>query len=157
MPAIAGRVDNRASEKKASSTLERRCMMYRTWIGIGSAAVAGVIIGFGLGSASGQQTPEGLDLQVLGTVDAGENCPGHVLRMRRVTFAPGASIPMHSHKDRPEVALVMEGTLTNTVKGQSPTQLAAGTVGLNGPEVEHLPANETSKPVVVLGVDLIKK
>lgn len=132
--------------------------MYRTWIGIGSAVVAGVIIGFGLGSASGQQkTPEGLDLQVLGTVDAGENCPGHVLRMRRVTFAPGASIPMHSHKDRPEVILVMEGTLTNTVKGQSPTQLAAGTVGLNGPEVEHLPANETSKPVVVLGVDLIKK
>ena len=86
-------------------------MMYRTWIGIGSAAVVGVIIGFGLGSASGQQTPEGLDLQVLGTVDAGENCPGHVLRMRRVTFEPGASIPMHSHKDRPEVYLVTEGTL----------------------------------------------
>ena len=132
--------------------------MYRTWIGIGSAVVAGVIIGFGLGSASGQQkTPEGLDLQVLGTVDAGENCPGHVLRMRRVTFAPGASIPMHSHKDRPEVALVMEGTLTNTVKGQSPTQLAAGTVGINGPEVEHEPANETSKPVVLLTAELIKK
>ena len=132
--------------------------MYRTWIGIGSAVVAGVIIGFGLGSASGQQkTPEGLDLQVLGRVDAGENCPGHVLRMRRVTFAPGASIPMHSHKDRPEVALVMEGTLTNTVKGQSPTQLAAGTVGINGPEVEHEPANETSKPVVLLTAELIKK
>ena len=130
--------------------------MYRTWIGIGSAAVAGVIIGFGLGSASGQQTPEGWTPR-LGTVDAGENCPGHVLRMRRVTFAPGASIPMHSHKDRPEVALVMEGTLTNTVKGQSPTQLAAGTAGLNGPEVEHLPANKTDKPVVVLSVDLIKK
>ena len=108
-------------------------------------------------TALGQQTPQGVDLQVLGTVDAGEDCPGHLLRMRRVTFAPGASIPMHSHKDRPEVALVMEGTLTNTLKGQSPTQLAAGTAILNGPEVEHLPANETSKPVVILSVDLIKK
>jgi quercetin dioxygenase-like cupin family protein len=108
-------------------------------------------------TALGQQTPQGVDLQVLGTVDAGEDCPGHLLRMRRVTFAPGASIPMHSHKDRPEVALVVEGTLTNTLKGQSPTQLAAGTAILNGPEVEHLPANETGKPVVVLGVDLIKK
>ena len=88
--------------------------MYRTWIGIGSAAVAGVIIGFGLGSASGQQTPKGIEPQELGRVDAGENCPGHVLRMRRVTFAPGASIPMHSHKERPEVVLVMEGTLTNS-------------------------------------------
>ena len=131
-------------------------MMYRTWIGIGSAAVIGVTIGFGLGSALGQQTPK-VEPQELATVDAGENCPGHILRMRRVTFAPGASIPMHSHKDRPEVLLVMEGTLTNTVKGQSPTQLAAGTVGINGPEVEHEPANETSKPVVLLAVDLIKK
>jgi quercetin dioxygenase-like cupin family protein len=64
---------------------------------------------------------------------------------------------MHSHKERPEVVLVMEGTLTNKVKGQSPTQLAAGTVGLNGTEVEHEPANETSKPVVELTAVLIKK
>ena len=131
--------------------------MYGAWIGIGSAAVVGVIIGFGLGSALGQQPPKGVEPQELGRVDAGENCPGHVLRMRRVTFAPGASIPMHSHKERPEVILVMEGTLTNTVKGQSPTQLAPGTVILNGPEVEHLPANETSTPVVILAAELIKK
>jgi len=116
----------------------------------------GVTVGFGLGSALGQQTPK-VEPQVLGTVDAGENCPGHVLRMRRVTFEPGAAIPMHSHKERPEVFLIMEGTLTDTVKGQSPTQLAAGTAGINGTEVEHVPANETSKPVVVLAVDLIKK
>ena len=131
--------------------------MYRTWIGIGSAAVMGVTIGFGLGSALGQQTPKGVEAQELGRVDTGENCPGHVLRMRRVTFEPGASIPMHSHKERPEVVLVMEGTLTNKVKGQSPTQLAAGTVGINGTEVEHEPANETSKPVVILTAELIKK
>ncbi len=131
--------------------------MYRTWIGIGSAAVMGVAIGLGLGSALGQQTPKGIEPQDLATVDTGENCPGHVLRMRRVTFAPGASIPMHSHKERPEVVLVMEGTLTNTVKGQSPTQLEAGTVGTNGPEVEHSPANESSNPVVLLVADVIKK
>jgi quercetin dioxygenase-like cupin family protein len=124
------------------------------WIGL--VAVVGVT-GFGLGSVLGQQGPSGVDLQVLGTVDAGENCPGHILRMRRVTFASGASITMHGHKDHPEVSLVVEGTLTNTVKGQSPMQLLAGTPVLNGPEVEHLPANGTSKPVVVLSVDLIKK
>jgi quercetin dioxygenase-like cupin family protein len=107
--------------------------------------------GFGVGAADPERAQE------LARVDAGENCPGHVLRMRRVTFEPGASIPMHSHKERPEVVLVMEGTLTNTVKGQSPTQLAAGTAGTNGPEVEHEPANETSKPVVLLVAELIKK
>jgi len=51
----------------------------------------------------------------------------------------------------------MEGTLSNTIKGQSQMQLLAGTPVLNGPDVEHLPANETSKPVVVFSVDLIKK
>ncbi len=131
--------------------------MYRMWIGMGLVAAIGVGVGFGLGSASGQPAPAGVDLQSLGTVDAGDNCPGHILRMRRVTFAPGASIAMHSHKDHPEVSLVVEGTLTNTIKGKPPTQVAAGTPVLNGPEVEHLPANKTDKPVVILSVDLIKK
>ena len=102
--------------------------MYRTWIGIGSAAVVGV----GLSAALGQQIPKGIEAQELARVDAGENCPGYVLRMRRATYEPGASIPMHSHKDRPEVGLVMKGTLTNTLKGQSPTQLAVSTAILGG-------------------------
>jgi quercetin dioxygenase-like cupin family protein len=132
--------------------------MYRMWMGMGLAAVVGVTIGFGLGSASrAQQALPGVDTQLLGTVDAGDNCPGHILRLRRVTFAPGASVAMHSHKDHPEVSLIMEGTLTNRLKGQSPTQLAAGIPVLNGPEVEHFPANKSDKPVVVLSVDLIKK
>jgi quercetin dioxygenase-like cupin family protein len=132
--------------------------MYRMWMGMGLVAVLAVTVGFGLGSAFGQQTlAPGVDSQLLGTVDAGENCPGHILRMRRITFAPGSSIAMHSHADHPEVSLVVAGTLTNTLKGQSPKQLPADTPVLNGPEVEHMPANQTSKPVVVLSVDLIKK
>jgi quercetin dioxygenase-like cupin family protein len=128
--------------------------MYRMALGL--LAAAGTI-GFGLGSVFGQQSPTGVDLKVLGTVDAGENCPGHILRMRRVTFAPGASIAMHDHKDHPEVSLVLEGKLSNTIKGQSQMQLPTGTPVLNGPDVVHLPANETSEPVVVLSVDLIRK
>jgi quercetin dioxygenase-like cupin family protein len=133
--------------------------MHRTGIGTGLIA-AGVAIGFGLGAASGQQQSQlapGVGSQLLATVDAGANCPGHVLRMRRITFAPGTSIAMHSHKDHPEVSLVTEGELTNTLKGQSPTTLPAGTPVLNGPEVEHSPANQTDKPAVVLSIDLIKK
>jgi quercetin dioxygenase-like cupin family protein len=130
--------------------------MHRTLTGMGLVAVTALTIGYGLGSAHGQQKPT-VDLKVLGTVDGGEECPGHILRMRKVTFAPGSSIPMHSHKDHPEVSLIIEGTLTNTVKGQPPVQLSAGTPVLNGPEVEHFPANNSNKPVVVLSVDLIKK
>jgi quercetin dioxygenase-like cupin family protein len=133
--------------------------IYRTWLAAAVAAAVGTTVGFGLGSASGQQSQlaPGIDSQLLATVEAGENCPGHVLRMRRITFAPGSSIAMHSHKTHPEVSLVTEGTLTNTLKGQPPTQLAAGTPVLNGPGVEHSPANRSDKPAVVLSIDLIKK
>jgi quercetin dioxygenase-like cupin family protein len=57
----------------------------------------------------------------------------------------------------PEVSVILEGTLTNTVKGQPPKELSAGAPVLNGPEVEHLPANQTDKPLVIISVDLIKK
>lgn len=132
--------------------------MQQMWIGMGLAAI-GATVGFGLGSASGQeaQLAPGVEAQVLATVDAGDNCPGHVLRMRRITFAPGTSIAMHSHKTHPEVSLVTAGTLTNTLKGQAPTELAAGAPVLNGPEVEHSPANTSDKPATVLSIDLIKK
>jgi hypothetical protein len=98
--------------------------MDRTLTGMSLVTAAALAIGYGVGSAQGQQKPA-VDPKVLGTVDGGEECPGHVLRMRRVTFAPGSSIPMHAHKDHPEVSLIIEGTLTNTVNGQQPVQLAA--------------------------------
>ncbi len=122
-------------------------------------AAAAATVGFGLGTASGQQSQlaPGVDALVLVIVYAGEDCPGHVLRMRRITFAPGSSIPMHSHKTHPEVSLVTAGTLTNTLKGQAPTQLSAGAPVLNGPEVEHSPANRNDKPATVLSIDLIKQ
>ncbi|HEY1260171.1 MAG TPA: cupin domain-containing protein [Stellaceae bacterium] len=122
-------------------------------------AAAAMTIGFGPGAASAQQSQlaPGIEAEVLGTVEAGDNCPGHVLRMRRITFAPGTSIPMHSHKTHPEVSLVTDGTLTNTLKGQPPQELTAGSPVLNGPEVEHLPANRSNKPVTVLSIDLIKQ
>jgi hypothetical protein len=91
--------------------------MYRMWMGMGLVAVVGVTIGFGLGSASGQQAPPGVDLQLLGTVDAGDNCLGHILRIRRVTFAPGASIAMHSHKDHPEVSSLWRAPLRIRSRG----------------------------------------
>jgi quercetin dioxygenase-like cupin family protein len=135
--------------------------MHRVWIATALVAGIGAAVGFELGSASaaGQQSQlaPGVEAQTLATVEAGTNCPGHVLRMRRITFAPGTSIPMHNHKDHPEVSLVTEGTLTNTPKGQSPTQLAAGAPVLNGPDVEHSPVNKSDKPVTVLSIDLIKQ
>jgi quercetin dioxygenase-like cupin family protein len=135
--------------------------MNRKWLGMGLVAVVGVGIGFGLGSAVGQQQgpamPPGVDAQVVATVDAGADFPGQILRLRKVTFAPGATIAMHSHKERPEVAYVLEGTLTDMRKGAAATQINAGQGEANGREIEHMVENRTGKPVVLIGVDFIKK
>jgi quercetin dioxygenase-like cupin family protein len=122
-------------------------------------AVVGLALGLGLGTALGQAPPiaPGVDAQVLATVDAGAQYPGMVLRMRKITFAPGASIPMHSHAERPEVTYVLGGTLTDTRKGAAPVEKQAGDAVTNGREVEHFPENRSGKPVVLIAVDLIKK
>jgi quercetin dioxygenase-like cupin family protein len=120
---------------------------------VGAGALA---LGFGLGSAVGQQAT-GVDFKVLNTVDLGPNCPGYVARMRKVTFAPGANVPMHSHSERPELAYILQGTLTDMRKGATPTQEKAGTGTVNGREIEHQVDNKSGKPVVVIGVDIIKK
>ena len=133
--------------------------MKRIWIAMGAVAAAGIVIGFGLGSALGQTSAiaPGVDAQVIATVEAGGECPGMILRMRKVTFAPGASIPMHNHAERPEVTYVVSGTLTDTRKGVASVQKKAGDGVINGREVEHMPANKSGEPVTLVSVDFVKK
>ena len=129
------------------------------WIATGAVAAAGIAIGFGLASASGQTSAiaPGVDGQTIGLVDAGANYPGMILRMRKVTFAPGASIPMHTHAERPEVTYVLSGTLTDTRKGSAAVQKTAGDTVTNGREIEHMPENKSGKPVVLIVADFVKK
>jgi quercetin dioxygenase-like cupin family protein len=130
--------------------------MNRTFAIMGLIIVGALAIGFGLSSAVGQQAT-GVDFKVLNTVDLGPDCPGYIARMRYVTLAPGADVPMHSHKERPEVAYILKGTLTDQRKGAASTQEKAGTSTVNGREIEHEVHNKSGKPVVVIGVDVIKK
>jgi quercetin dioxygenase-like cupin family protein len=129
--------------------------MKRMWM----AGTAGIAMGLGLGTALGQgpAIAPGVDAQVVATVDAGAAYPGMILRMRKVIFAPGASLPMHTHAERPEVTYVLSGTLTDTRKGAASIQKKAGDTVTNGREVEHMPENKSDEPVVLIVVDFIKK
>jgi redox-sensitive bicupin YhaK (pirin superfamily) len=76
-----------------------------------------------------------VEAEVLATVDAGAEYPGMILRMRKVTFAPGAAIPMHNHADRPEVTYVLSGALAHkdsmgnveTLRANDLQRMTAGT------------------------------
>ena len=122
-------------------------------------AAAGIAMGPRLASALGKASAiaPGVEAEVIATVEAGPEYPGMILRMRKVTFAPGAAIPMHSHAERPEVTYVLSGTLTDTRKGAASVQKKAGDSVTNGREVEHFPENKSGEPVVLISVDFIKK
>src|ERR1700745_1638308 len=107
-------------------------------------AAAGIATGPRLASALGKASAiaPGVEAEVIPTGEAGAEYPGMILRMRKVTFAPGAAIPMHNHAERPEVTYVLSGTLTDTRKGAASVQKKAGDSVTNGREGGHFPGNK---------------
>jgi len=119
-----------------------------------------LLVGFGLGTAVGQMSPpqdtKGVDGKVVSTVDLAPDLPGHQLRLRRLTFEPGAVAGVHSHKDRPAFAYILEGTLTEMREGGFQKQHNPGDVITESRDVTHWAANKSSGKVVIVGIDVFK-
>jgi len=108
-----------------------------------------------------QAVPEtrGIASEVLGTVDLGpeiEGMAGRQLRMRLVTFEPGAVYgPVHDHVDRPGIVYILQGTITDhrdgTVTDYGP--------GLGWPEdrnTTHWLENRGTTTAVEVSVDIVR-
>ena len=119
-----------------------------------------LVVGIGLGVAVGQQTPpqdnKGVDFKVLTTVDLGPDIPGLQLRTREITFGPGAVAGVHSHKERPAIAYIKEGTLTEMREGGYVKQYHPGDVLTESRDVVHWAENKTGAKVTLIGVDIVK-
>ena len=109
-----------------------------------------------------QAAPEtrGIASEVLGTVDLGpeiEGMAGRQLRMRLVTFEPGAVYgPVHDHVDRPGIVYILQGTITDhrdgTVTDYGP--------GLGWPEdrnTTHWLENRGTTTAVEVSVDIVRQ
>lgn len=124
-------------------------------------AACSLAAGFGLGSAVGQQSPpmetKGVDAKVESTVDLGPDFPGYQLRLRTITFEPGAVAGFHSHKERPAFAYIREGTLTELRKGGYEKPIGPGGFISESRDVEHWAENRSRANVVLIGVDVIKQ
>jgi len=80
---------------------------------------------------------------------------GRTLRMREVTIAPGGTLPMHSHSDRPSVSYVLKGTLTEHIEGSTESrQLVAGQAYASQGAKGHALQNPGDTAAVFLEVDL---
>ena len=81
---------------------------------------------------------------------------GKVLRARHFVLAPGAQIAVHEHLQRPGLAYVLEGELTEYRNDASgPIRRGVGAAAFEGTGVVHWWKNETDAPARALVVDIV--
>ena len=134
--------------------------MRRKRVIVGASWLLTLATAYGLGTAIGQQTPpkdnKGLDAQVVSTIELGPDIPGLQLRLRKITFEAGGIAGIHSHKERPAFAYILEGTLTEFREGGYAKTYGPGGVITESRDVTHWAENKSAGKVVLVGVDIVK-
>ncbi len=109
-----------------------------------------------------QKAPEtkGVTTTLLGTVDLGpeiQGMTGRQLRMRLVTFQPGAVFgPIHDHKDRPGIVYILQGTITDHREGVD-TDYGPGLGWPEDRNTLHWLENKGTVPAVEISVDIVRQ
>jgi len=102
----------------------------------------------------------GVTVELLATVDLGPEIAGMAgrqLRMRRVTFEPGAVFgPMHDHKDRPGTVYILQGTITDHRNGVA-TDYGPGVGWPEDRSTVHWLENRGATPAVEISVDIVRR
>src|SRR5215467_12198614 len=117
----------------------RRAFQFITWL-------LTLVVGIGIGTAVGQMSPptdnKGVDAKIVSTVDLAPDMPGFQLRLRKLTFEPGGVAAVHSHKDRPAFAYIVDGTLTEFREGGYHKEYKPGDVITESRDVTHWAENK---------------
>jgi quercetin dioxygenase-like cupin family protein len=116
---------------------------------------------FGLGMAVAQQPSptenKGYKTIEMTTIDLGPEIgvEGRQLRLRLLTLEPGGVIGVHSHRDRPAVVHMLEGTLT-VHSGNEVRDVVPGTTWSEGKNTTHWQENKGAKSAVFIAADVLK-
>ena len=68
----------------------------------------------------------------------------------------GRRAALHSHKDRPSVAYIIQGTLTEHREGGATKEHPKGDAWSEGKETTHWAENKGQTPVVFVVADILK-
>ena len=134
----------------------QRCFKMGLWL-------TGMAAAFGIGTVVGEQAPptesKGVQISAPESLDLSpwaDDMKGRQLRIRTVTVAPGGTIGLHSHDDRPDAAYRLSGTLTEYRAGGFTRENLAGTMSTSGKGVAHWLENKGTIPAVLIVVDVFK-
>ena len=103
---------------------------------------------------------KGVAVELLAAVDLGpeiEGMEGRQLRMRLVTFEPGAVFgPIHDHKGRPGTVYILQGTITDHRDGVA-TDYGPGLGWPEDRNTTHWLENGGPNPAVEISVDIVRQ
>ena len=126
-------------------------------------AVVSLASAFAVGIVVGEQAPptenKGVTVGKPTIVELGpeiDTVEGRQLRLRVITIEPGGAAAIHSHKGRPAVAYILQGTLTEYREGGWVKEHPEGDTIAETKEVTHWAQNNGDKATVVLAVDVFK-
>ena len=110
--------------------------------------------------ASGPTANKGIEsINKLGSVDLSREFPGigqRELRARELTIAPGGVVAVHQHEQRPGLAYILEGEITEHRSDQTaPVLRKAGDVAFENSGITHWWENTSNAVVRALVVDII--
>lgn len=126
-----------------------------------AAWFVGLVLLVGLQPAVGQAPPtenKGLAVGTTATLDLGPEIgvQGRTLRLRLLTVDPGGVLALHSHKDRPAVAYIIQGTLIEHREGGEVKEHHAGESWPVSTSVTHWEETKGSEPLILVAADILK-
>lgn len=110
---------------------------------------------------SGETKPVGVTDTVIASIDLaskGGDFAGQLLRMRKLTIAPGGVVPWHEHSARPANIYILSGTIEEYRANCEVSMVhKAGEVTMEfGKGFAHWWKNTSSEPVVLLSADIFQ-
>ena len=110
---------------------------------------------------SGADKPVGVTDTVIASIDLsvkGGDFTNQLLRMRRLTIAPGGIVPWHEHSQRPANIYILSGTIEEyRASCTVPIVHKAGDVAVEfGKGFAHWWKNTGTEPVVLISADIFK-
>lgn len=129
-----------------------------------TACIIVLVAAIGFWSVNGQQGPPeenmGRTADVLTGIDLGseiDGMDGRRLRMQRITTEPGGKTTLHSHKDRPFVMHVLQGTITLHSEDGGSMDLKAGESFSGGKAITHWAENKGTIDAIVISADIFPR
>jgi quercetin dioxygenase-like cupin family protein len=110
---------------------------------------------------AGETMPVGVTDTVIASIDLapkGGDFKGQLLRMRKLTIAPGGVVPWHEHSERPANIYILSGTIEEyRANCAVPIVHKAGEVAVEfGQGFAHWWKNTGAEPVELISADIFK-